>query len=62
LEKLVYISAMKWSADAFVTDTTINLALTCILMRISHATGCFFCWAPTPCLTHSRFPCSCVCV
>jgi hypothetical protein len=50
LSKLV-CSTMKWSADAFVTDTTINLALTCILMRISHATGCFFYWAPVPCLS-----------
>jgi hypothetical protein len=47
LKKLVYISAMKWSADAFVIDTTINLALTCILMRISHATG-FFLLGPHP--------------
>lgn len=40
LQKLAECSIMKWSCDAIVTDTTINLALTCILMRISHATGC----------------------
>lgn len=62
LEKLVYISAMKWSADAFVTDTTINLALTCILMRISHATGCFLLDPHPMPQVHSRFPFSCVCV
>jgi len=38
----VGLSALKWTGEAIVTDTTINLALTCILMRMSHAAGINF--------------------
>jgi hypothetical protein len=34
--------AMRWAAEAVIVDTTINLALTCILMKIAHAAGLDF--------------------